>query len=128
MRTAIASLGGVAIALITCAFGLVLVVASTTGASVGSQGAALTVDQVTTGGQLRPDAPVPEQYLHLVLAAGQVCPQIGPAHIAAQIEVESGWNPNAYADSGEVPAHGIAQFTMPTWHTWGADYDVQVSN
>lgn len=128
MRTAIASLGGVAIALITCAFGLVLVVASTTGASLGGQSAALTADQVTTGGQLRPDAAVPEQYLHLVLAAGQVCPQIGPAHIAAQIEVESGWNPNAYADSGEVPAHGIAQFTMPTWHTWGGDYDVQVAD
>jgi hypothetical protein len=122
------SLGGLGMALIACALGLVLIVAPTTGASIGGHGAASSAEQVVAGGQLRPDAPVPEQYLHLVLAAGQVCPAIGPAYIAAQIEVESGWNPYAYADSGEVPAHGIAQFTMPTWQTWGGDYDVRVTD
>jgi hypothetical protein len=128
MKAAGMSLGGLAMVLIACGLGLVLIVAPTTGASIGGQGAALSAEEVAAGGQLRPDAPVPEQYLNLVLAAGQVCPEIGPAHIAAQIEVESGWNPNAYADSGQVPAHGIAQFTMPTWATWGGDYDVQVTD
>lgn len=122
------SLGALAMVLVACGLGLVLIVAPTTAASIGGQGAALPAEQAGAGGHLRPDAPVPEQYLHLVLAAGQVCPAIGPAHVAAQIEVESGWNPNAYADSGEVPAHGIAQFTMPTWATWGGDYDLRVTD
>ena len=75
------------------------------------------------GQRLRPDAPVPAAHLAWVLRAGSLCPEIGPAQIAAQLDLESGWNPNAYADSGETPAMGIAQFTGPTWSTWGGDYD-----
>jgi hypothetical protein len=128
MKAAGLSLAGLAILLIACGLGTLLILAPTTAASLGGQHAALNAQQAAAGGQLRPNAPVPEQYLHLVLAAGQVCPEIGPAHIAAQIEVESGWNPNAYADSGQAPAHGIAQFTMPTWRSWGGDYHVQVTD
>ena len=80
------------------------------------------------GTQLRPDAPVPPQYLAYVLKAGSICEDIGPAQIAAQIDLESGWNPNAYADSGEVPAMGIAQFTAATWQSWGGDYDGDGTN
>lgn len=75
------------------------------------------------GGALRPDAPIPAAYVSWVIRAGSLCPEVTPAAIAAQIDLESGWNPRAYADSGEVPAKGIAQFTDPTWATWGADYD-----
>lgn len=128
MRTTTAGgcLGGLAMLFIACACGLVLILGPTIGASIGTHDATVSAGGDSVGGHLRPDAPVPAEYLHLVLAAGQVCPAIGPAHIAAQIEVESGWNPDAYTDAGEVPAHGIAQFTMPTWATWGGDYRVTV--
>jgi hypothetical protein len=109
-----AAAGTVGLALVCC-LGLVVVVGAGTGSS--------TVGIQTTGSRLRPDAPVPPEYLALVLAAGSPCPEIGPAEIAAQIDLESGWNPNAYADSGEVPAKGIAQFTDATWRTWGRDHD-----
>lgn len=120
MKPAVAVAGALALLVVACPLGTVLLVAPTTGAGLG-----VSADPLAGSGQLRPDAPVPEPYLPLVLAAGQVCPQIGPAHIAAQVEVESNWNPNAYTDAGEVPAYGIAQFTMPTWHTWGGDYQVE---
>jgi len=101
--------------LLLCCLGLIAVVgAGAGGDAVGAQ---------TAGNRLRKDAPVPPQYLALVLRAGSLCPQIGPADIAAQIDLESGWNPNAYADSGQVPAKGIAQFTDATWQTWGKDHN-----
>ncbi|WP_129661664.1 transglycosylase SLT domain-containing protein [Rothia uropygialis] len=36
--------------------------------------------------------------------------------LAAQIEAESGWNPDAHSKAG---AKGIAQFTQDTWDVWG---------
>jgi len=87
----------------------------------------LTIPQdganAAASGELRPDAPVPAQFRDVVTRAGHLCPGVTPAALAAQIEVESAWNPNAYTDSGEAPAKGIAQFTDATWQTWGADYD-----
>ncbi|WP_218617497.1 peptidoglycan DD-metalloendopeptidase family protein [Cryptosporangium aurantiacum] len=75
------------------------------------------------GRALRTDAPVPPPYRAWVLRAGSICPEIGSAQIAAQLDLESAWRPDAYADSGEVPARGIAQFTDATWAAWGADAD-----
>lgn len=93
-------------------------------ASAGSVGSIQAAQAGGGGGnQLRPDAPVPAQYLPYVRAAGALCPSIGPADIAAQLDLESSWNPNAYTDIGEVPAKGIAQFTDATWQSWGYDYD-----
>lgn len=113
-------LAGVTLALVgACCLGLP-VLASSAG-SVAAQ-------QAAQGSKLRPDAPIPPQYLQYVLSAGSLCPRIGPAEIAAQIDLESSWNPNAYADSGEVPAKGIAQFTDATWQTWGHDYDNSGAN
>jgi murein DD-endopeptidase MepM/ murein hydrolase activator NlpD len=100
-----------------CCGGLVVVVGA--GAIAGGS----TINTQTAGNRLRPDAPVPPQYLAMVLAAGTLCPQIGPAEIAAQLNLESSWNPSAYTDSGEAPARGIAQFTDATWQTWGKDHD-----
>jgi len=97
----------------------------------GLGGAAVSTPEDTTGAtghQLREGAPVPGAYLAWVLRAGNLCPEIGPAEIAAQIDLESSWNPNAYADSGEVPAKGIAQFTDATWASWGRDYDGDGTN
>jgi len=110
-----------AVAAVCCLGGVVVV-------SAGIGGGLATAQQQAAGHKLRPDAPVPPQYLALVLKAGSICAQIGPAEIAAQIDLESSWNPNAYADSGQVPAKGIAQFTDATWKTWGGDYDNDGTN
>ena len=63
---------------------------------------------------------VPDQYRDLVLAAGSRCPQIAPSLIAAQIEVESNWNPNAKSYAG---AQGISQFMPGTWASVGEDFN-----
>lgn len=110
--------GLVAAMVATCCLGLPLLA----GGLAGAQQA------VAQGTRLRPDAPIPAQFLADVLAAGSICPEIGPVEIAAQIDLESAWNPNAYADSGEVPAMGIAQFTAATWSSWGHDYDGDGTN
>mgnify|MGYP003493080896 FL=1 len=84
------------------------------------------MNQGGTGHGLRPDAPVPPQYLAWVLRAGSICPAIGPAELAAQIDLESSWNPDAVAHNPPErggDAMGIAQFQAATWRTWGADID-----
>ncbi|MDN5562554.1 MAG: peptidoglycan DD-metalloendopeptidase family protein [Luteococcus sp.] len=53
---------------------------------------------------------VPAQYVDAVTKAGSICPEITAPLIAAQIEAESNWNPNAVSPVGAV---GIAQF-MPS--------------
>lgn len=80
------------------------------------------------GGQLNVDAiPAHARYLAAwVIRAGSICPQVTPPMIAAQIEVESGWDPNAVAHNPPAnggDAIGIAQFQRGTWATWGGDYD-----
>lgn len=104
-----------------CCLGLVVIVGAGNGTGPHE-------NQTIGGHRLRPNAPVPPAYLSLVLRAGSLCPQVGPAEIAAQIDLESAWNPHAYADSGEAPAKGIAQFTDATWHTWGRDYNANGTN
>ncbi|MEU1200691.1 peptidoglycan DD-metalloendopeptidase family protein [Streptomyces sp. NPDC005813] len=71
------------------------------------------------GGGLK-DGAVPQQYVPWVLKAGALCDVIKPAVIAAQIEAESGWNPNAQSPVG---AEGLSQFMPGTWQTWGRDDD-----
>lgn len=59
---------------------------------------------------------VPSQYQGLVNnAAAQL--GIPAAVVAAQIQTESGWNPNAVSPTG---AQGLAQFEPGTWATYGS--------
>lgn len=71
------------------------------------------------GGGLK-EGTVPQQYVPWVLKAGALCDVIKPAVIAAQIEAESGWNPDAESPVG---AEGLSQFMPGTWTTWGRDED-----
>jgi len=65
-------------------------------------------------------ANVPSEYREIVLKAGSICPEITPPLIAAQIEAESNWNPNAGSGAG---AQGMAQFMPGTWASAGKDGD-----
>ena len=63
---------------------------------------------------------MPSEYESDVIRAGSICDLITPPVIAAQIEAESGWNPNAVSSVG---AAGIAQFMPSTWASSGKDGD-----
>ncbi|AEW94822.1 MULTISPECIES: lytic transglycosylase domain-containing protein [Streptomycetaceae] len=62
---------------------------------------------------------IPAQYLPTIRSAAARCPEISVPLLAAQIDAESHWNPQA--DSGK--AQGIAQFDPDTWAEWGRDHD-----
>jgi hypothetical protein len=70
---------------------------------------------------------IPERARHLatwVIRAGSICPEVNPPLIAAQIEQESGWNPDAVAHNPPQrggDAMGITQFQGGTWAAWGED-------
>jgi hypothetical protein len=66
-------------------------------------------------------ANIPLAYIPWVLAAGSLCTAISPAIIAAQDQVESGWDPAA-RNSGSG-AEGIAQFLPSTWPSWARNDD-----
>ena len=66
-----------------------------------------------SGGQL--STAVPQRYRGLVNAAASST-GLPQQVIAAQIDDESGWNPQAVSPTG---AEGIAQFEPGTWKTWG---------
>ncbi|MGW5255258.1 lytic transglycosylase domain-containing protein [Streptomyces sp. NPDC004012] len=61
---------------------------------------------------------IPQQYLATVQSATKTCPELSVPMLAAQLDAESHWNPQA--DSGK--AQGIAQFYPSTWAEWGKDY------
>lgn len=63
---------------------------------------------------------VPAAYQDLVRKWGQLCPEISPALLAAQLYQESGWRPDAQSPA---EAQGIAQFIPGTWATHGIDGD-----
>ncbi|GAA1675114.1 lytic transglycosylase domain-containing protein [Streptomyces yatensis] len=67
-----------------------------------------------------PELPVvPEARRPVVEAAVRACTPLSVPLLAAQIDAESGWRPDA--DSGH--AQGISQFSPVTWKEWGQDGD-----
>ncbi|WP_431679096.1 NlpC/P60 family protein [Kitasatospora sp. KL5] len=59
--------------------------------------------------------------------AGMLCPELGLTApvIAAQIEAESGWDPDIVSPAN---AKGLSQFIDGTWATWGKDADNDGTN
>lgn len=88
-------------------------------ATVPLIGAALTDADPAGSGTSISDA-VPAEYRDLVRQAGSICEGVTGPLIAAQIEAESNWNPNAGSPAG---AQGIAQFMPATWAGAGKDYN-----
>lgn len=52
--------------------------------------------------------------------AGALCPVITAPFLAAQLSVESDWDPNAVSSAG---AEGLAQFMPSTWPQWAENDD-----
>lgn len=67
-----------------------------------------------TAGALRTGTP----YQEWIDAAARTCPGLPAPLLAAQLQQESGFNPDAQSGAG---AQGIAQFEPGTWKTWGVD-------
>ena len=68
-------------------------------------------------GALRPGS-VPAGLTALIQQAASTCQAVTPALLAAQLQTESGWDPNARSVAG---AQGLAQFLPGTWRLWGVD-------
>ncbi|MCU0280060.1 MAG: lytic transglycosylase domain-containing protein, partial [Candidatus Nanopelagicales bacterium] len=63
---------------------------------------------------------VPKEYRKPLKQAAKECPELSPRLLAAQIDQESGFDPDAVSKAG---AEGIAQFVPDTWAVWGQDLD-----
>ncbi|MFD7502281.1 NlpC/P60 family protein [Streptomyces sp. NPDC059850] len=61
---------------------------------------------------------VPSEYVSWIEKAARTCPEVSAPLIAAQMEQESGWKPDAVSPVG---AQGLSQFMPGTWATWGVD-------
>jgi cell wall-associated NlpC family hydrolase len=57
-------------------------------------------------------------YAQWINAAAKACPGLPAPLLAAQLQQESGFNPDAQSPAG---AQGIAQFVPGTWQTWKVD-------
>lgn len=106
-RTSLATTAGAMLAggLLAVVFGIVL---------LGGGGSPSTSAAGSLGQDVKAGV-VPAAYVSDVSAAGAVCAAAPPAVIAAQIQQESGWNPQAVSPAG---AEGISQFMPGTWPHW----------
>lgn len=90
------------------------------GAGVGDSGGGGQGSLGRETALLKRDA-VPDWAYEPLIRAARTCPEITAPLLAAQLEAESGWNPNAHNDSSQ--ADGLAQFIPSTWARWGQDGD-----
>lgn len=74
----------------------------------------------SSGGALAEGA-VPDEYREALLNWGSHCPTLTPARLAAQIQTESAWRPDAHNETSG--ARGMAQFLPGTWAEYGTDGD-----
>lgn len=96
-----------------CGF-MALLVVGVYGAAAGLLGGG---GRTAGDGRLAPHT-VPPEYERLVQEWGNLCPALTPAVLAAQLNQESGWRPNAVSPAD---ARGIAQFIPSTWAVHGFD-------
>ncbi|WBB58524.1 NlpC/P60 family protein [Streptomyces sp. WMMC500] len=61
---------------------------------------------------------VPDEFVPWIERAGRQCAEVSAPLLAAQIQAESGWNPDAVSPAS---AQGLSQFIPGTWETWGVD-------
>ncbi|MFJ9423206.1 NlpC/P60 family protein [Streptomyces sp. NPDC101249] len=61
---------------------------------------------------------IPSGFAPWIERAGRLCPEVSAPLVAAQIEAESGWDPDAVSPAS---AQGLSQFIPGTWATWGVD-------
>lgn len=63
---------------------------------------------------------VPAAYQPWIVKAAKTCPSVAGPLLPAQIDQESGWNPDAKSGAGAL---GLAQFMPGTWAAKGVDAD-----
>ena len=79
--------------------------------------------QAGAPGGLNPES-VPGWAVPLLQRAAGTCPEVTAPVLAAQIQQESGWNPNATGPTrGGSNAQGLTQFMPATWASSGTDGD-----
>ncbi|MFB7763699.1 C40 family peptidase [Streptomyces xiamenensis] len=74
-------------------------------------------------GMLAPGSDIPRAYWALIEEWGTYCPTLTPPRLAAQLQTESGWNPDVISGRqlSTAGAIGIAQFLPGTWAEYGID-------
>ncbi len=101
----------------------------TGGSVLGLVGSLVGLSILGTAGQEQGAAPVgfatrldtgriPSGFASWIERAERLCEEVSAPLVAAQIEAESGWNPDAVSPAR---AQGLSQFIPGTWATWGVD-------
>lgn len=88
--------------------------------------ASTCIATASSGGSIAPDAPVPAQVRGWVDEVRSTCPDLPASWVAAVMDQESGFRPDAYADDANGGTWGLFQLNAAIWqthygHPWSAD-------